>query len=71
VCSDHWSSHHCNWARRAIWTPGVCDGCVGAVVIGNALHWMDEAEHVVDVDWVVGHLSSAMNAAHWSAAGAD
>lgn len=35
------------------------------------MHWMDEAEHVVDVDWVVGHLSSAMNAAHWSAAGAD
>ena len=43
MCSDRWSSHHCNWARRAIWTPGVCDGCVGAVVIGNALHWMDEA----------------------------
>ncbi len=30
-----------------------------------------EAEHVVDVDLVVGHLSSAMNADHWSAAAAD
>lgn len=128
----------------------VCDRPVGAVVIGNALHWMDEAatfraaaallrpggavavitqgppmwlgtapwqfavrrtlegtsgpfsgncrtdhsalderagvarelgldvqvvswqaEHVVDVDWVVGHLGSAMNADRWSAAAAD
>ena len=29
------------------------------------------AEHVVDVDWVVGHLGSAMGADRWSAAVAD
>ncbi len=128
----------------------VCGRPVGAVVIGNALHWMDEAatfqagaallrpggavavitqgppmwlgtapwqvavrqtleassgpvsgncrtdqsalderlanaraldldvqvvswhtEHAVDVEWVVGHLGSAMKADHWSAAVAD
>ncbi len=30
-----------------------------------------KAEHVLDVEWVVGHLGSAMRADHWSAAAAD
>jgi len=30
-----------------------------------------QAEHAVDVDWVVGHIGSAMNADHWAAAADD